>query len=342
MAILVTGGTGYIGSHTIIDLIENNDEVIIVDNLLNSCYEVLNRIELISSKKIKFYKVDLLNKCELEKIFKENKINAVIHFAALKAVGESVELPLKYYENNIVGTINLLQIMEKYNVKKFVFSSSATVYGEVEKMPIHENNKLAVTNPYGRTKLIVEDILRDIYNSDNSWGIVILRYFNPVGSHKSGIIGEDPKGVPNNLMPYITRVAIGKMEKLNVFGNDYPTVDGTGVRDYIHVTDLAKGHIKALDKIRLNNGIFEYNLGTGEGYSVLQLIDVFSKVNNVNINYEVIERREGDVAICYADVEKARKELGWIAEKNIEDMCRDAWNWQTKNPNGYMESLKEK
>jgi len=239
MAILVTWGTGYIGSHTIVDLITNNDEVIIVDNLSNSCLEVLNRIKLICCKKVKFYKIDLLDKYKLEKIFEENNIHAVMHFAALKAVGESVEFPLKYYENNLVGTINLLQTMGKYNVKKFVFSSSATVYGEAEKLPIEESNKLSVKNPYGRTKLIIEDILRDIYNSDNSWGIVILRYFNPVGFHKSGLIGEDPKGVPNNLMPYITRVAMGKMERLNIFGDDYSTVDGTGVRDYIHIIDLA-------------------------------------------------------------------------------------------------------
>ncbi|SDC33790.1 UDP-glucose 4-epimerase GalE [Geotoga petraea] len=334
MSVLITGGTGYIGSHTVVEFLNNDYDVIIMDNLSNSKKEALNRIEKITGKMPKFYEIDLLDKEGMKEIFEENKIDSVIHFAGLKAVGESVEKPLLYYKNNISGTINLLEVMKEYDVKKIVFSSSATVYGYSTDVPFNENTPLSATNPYGKTKLMIEEILRDIYVSDNSWGIALLRYFNPIGAHESGLIGEDPNGKPNNLMPYITQVAIGKRDKLSVFGDDYDTPDGTGVRDYIHVVDLAKGHLKALEKIMKENIAEAYNLGTGKGYSVLDLVKTFQKVNEVEIPYEITGRRPGDIAICYADPTKAKKELNWEAEKGIEEMCRDSWNWQKNNPNG--------
>lgn len=335
MAVLVTGGLGYIGSHTVVELLENNEEVVIVDNLLNSKLSVKDRIEEITNKGVKYYNIDLVNEEDVRKVFNENRIESVIHFAALKAVGESVEKPIEYFHNNLVNTLVVLKIMKEFSVKNFVFSSSATVYGNAKEMPIKENFSLSVTNPYGRTKLMIEDILRDVYFSDNSWNIAILRYFNPVGANKSGRIGEDPNGIPNNIMPYITKVAIGELKQVNVFGNDYPTIDGTGVRDYIHVVDLAKGHIKALDKLKSNCGLVTYNLGTGKGYSVLELIKAFSEASGKEIPFEITERRAGDVAICYADPSKANSELGWKAERDINDMCKDSWKWQTMNPTGY-------
>ena len=325
--LLVTGGTGYIGSHTSVKLLERNEDIIILDNLYNSKKEVLNNIETITNKKTKFYQTDLLDINSLEQIFQENQIDCVIHFAGLKAVGESVEEPLKYFNNNITGTINLLMTMKKYNCKKIIFSSSATVYGAAEIMPLNEDSPLGVTNPYGRTKLVIEDMLRDLYASDNEFGIVSLRYFNPIGAHKSGLIGENPNGIPNNLMPYICKVAKGDLHQLNVFGNDYDTVDGTGVRDYIHVEDLAAGHVKAYEKIKDVNGLFTYNLGTGNGYSVLQVVSAFEKANDIKISYKIAPRRSGDVATVYADTKKAETELGFIAEYGIEDMCRDSWNF---------------
>jgi UDP-glucose 4-epimerase len=334
MSVLITGGTGYIGSHTVVEFLNNDYDVIIMDNLSNSKKETLNRIEKITGKMPKFYEIDLLDKKGMKEIFEENKIDSVIHFAGLKAVGESVEKPLLYYKNNITGTVNLLEVMKEYDVKKIVFSSSATVYGYSTDVPFNENTPLSATNPYGRTKLMIEEILRDIYVSDNSWGIALLRYFNPIGAHESGLIGEDPNGKPNNLMPYITQVAIGKRDKLSVFGDDYDTPDGTGVRDYIHVVDLAKGHLKALEKIMKENIAESYNLGTGKGCSVLDLVKTFQKVNDVDIPYEITDRRPGDIATCYADPTKAKKELNWEAEKGIEEMCRDSWNWQKNNPNG--------
>jgi len=335
MRILVTGGAGYIGSHTCVELLSKGHDIVIVDNFSNSKPEVLNRIKEITGKEFRFYKADILDKEGLNKIFQENDINAVIHFAGLKAVGESVKIPIKYYYNNITGTLVLCEVMEKHNVKKMVFSSSATVYGKPESVPIKEDFPLNPANPYGRTKLMIEEILKDIYASDNDWSIALLRYFNPIGAHESGKIGEDPNGVPNNLMPYITQVAIGKREKLNIFGNDYDTHDGTGVRDYIHVVDLAKGHLKALEKIMVSEGIDSYNLGTGTGYSVLDVVCAFEKVTGIKIPYQVTDRRPGDIDKCYADPAKAYNELGWKAEKNLEDMCMDSWNWQMKNPNGY-------
>ncbi|SHE81458.1 UDP-glucose 4-epimerase GalE [Caloramator proteoclasticus] len=337
MSILVTGGAGYIGSHTCVELLNLGYEVIVVDNLSNSKEESLKRVEKITGKRLKFYNVDLLDKEGLENIFKENKVDAVIHFAGLKAVGESVQVPLKYYHNNITGTIILCEVMKKYGVKRLIFSSSATVYGNVERVPITEDFPLSATNPYGRTKLFIEEILRDLYISDNEWSIVLLRYFNPIGAHESGLIGEDPNGIPNNLMPYVTQVAVGKLKELRVFGNDYDTHDGTGVRDYIHVVDLAKGHVKALEKVMVFKGVEAYNLGTGKGYSVLDLVHTFEKVTGKRVPYRIVERRPGDVAKCFADPSKANRELRWIAEKNLEDMCRDAWRWQSNNPNGYEE-----
>lgn len=335
MAVLVTGGMGYIGSHTAVELINDGQEVVIVDNLYNSKELVKDRIKTITGVEPKFYNCDVLDKEALSQIFKENNIESVIHFAGYKAVGESVEKPLEYYHNNIGSTTVLLQTMRDFGVKNLVFSSSATVYGAAKVIPINEEAPLSVTNPYGRTKLMIEDILRDLYKSDNSWNIALLRYFNPVGSHKSGLIGEDPCGIPNNLMPYITKVAIGQLKEVNVFGNDYDTVDGTGVRDYIHVVDLARGHLKALEKLRTNSGLVTYNLGTGKGYSVLQVIKAFSKASGKEIPYKITGRRAGDIAVCYSDPEKARAELGWQAEYGIEEMCEDAWRWQTKNPKGY-------
>lgn len=335
MAILVTGGAGYIGSHTVIELLNEGNEVIIVDNFYNSQPEVLNRIKELSGKEFKFYEADLLNATALEKIFMENKIESVIHFAGYKAVGESVEKPISYYHNNITSTLILLEMMAKYNVKKIVFSSSATVYGLNNISPLGENLPLSTTNPYGTTKLFIEQILRDLWNSDKEWSIAILRYFNPIGAHSSGRIGENPNGLPNNLMPFITQVAVGKREKLSIFGSDYDTHDGTGVRDYIHVVDLAKGHIKALEKIKNETTVEAYNLGTGIGYSVLDLVKAFEKVNGIKIPYVIVPRRAGDVSACFADAAKAYKNLNWVTEKTIEDMCRDSWNWQKNNPSGY-------
>ncbi|HPM02060.1 MAG TPA: UDP-glucose 4-epimerase GalE [Candidatus Cloacimonadota bacterium] len=335
MSILVTGGAGYIGSHTCIELLSAGYDIIIVDNLSNSKYESVKRIEELSGKNVKFYETDILDKTALDFIFGENQIEAVIHFAGLKAVGESVQIPLSYYFNNISGTLVLCEVMKKYSVKKIVFSSSATVYGIPETVPISEDFPRSATNPYGRTKLMIEEILNDLFISDNEWSIALLRYFNPIGAHKSGRIGEDPNGIPNNLMPFITQVAVGKRDHLNVFGNDYPTHDGTGIRDYIHVVDLANGHLKALEKIMKQTGIDSYNLGTGKGYSVLDIVNAFEKVNQVKIPFQITERRPGDVATCYANPEKSFKILNWKAEKGIEDMCFDSWNWQKNNPNGY-------
>lgn len=330
MSILVTGGAGYIGSHTVIELLKEGEDVIIVDNFINSRPETLEKIKEISDKDFKFYEVDLLDKPNLEKIFIQNNIEAVIHFAGLKAVGESVEKPIEYYYNNITGTLILLEVMKKYNCKKIVFSSSATVYGNPKTVPIKEDFPLSTTNPYGSTKLMIEQILQDVYVSDNEFSIIILRYFNPIGAHESGKIGENPNGIPNNLMPYINQVAIGKLEVLNVYGNDYDTIDGTGVRDYIHVVDLSLGHIKALKKARKANGVNIYNLGTGTGYSVLQLVNAFEKQTGIKINYKITKRRQGDIATCYADASKAKEELGWEATRDINTMCKDAWNF-TKN-----------
>ena len=329
MSILVTGGTGYIGSHTVVELLKKGKEVVIVDNLSNSKLEVLDAIETLSGKKPKFYDVDYLNAEELSKVFEENDIEAVINFAGYKAVGESVKEPLMYYHNNVSGAIVLLETMKKYNVKKFIFSSSATVYGDPEIIPITEECKTGgTTNPYGTTKLFIEQILKDLYNSDNEWDIAILRYFNPVGAHESGLIGEEPQGIPNNLMPYIVRVASGELEQLSVFGNDYNTPDGTGVRDYIHVVDLAKGHIKALEKLeKENSGIYIYNLGTGVGYSVLDMVKAFEESTGKKVNYKIVERRAGDIATCYSDPQKAKNELHWEATKTLNDMCKDSWKY---------------
>ena len=335
MAVLVTGGAGYIGSHTCIELLENGKEVIIVDNLCNSDKIVLDIIKELSGKTPKFYEIDITEKDKLEVVFKENKIDSVIHFAALKAVGESVSMPLEYYSNNITNTLVVLDLMKKYDVKKFVFSSSATVYGDPHTCPILENFPLSVTNPYGRTKLMVEDMLRDLCYADDSLDIAILRYFNPIGAHKSGRIGEEPSGIPNNIMPYITKVAVGQLPHLNVFGDDYNTPDGTGVRDYIHVLDLAHGHVKALEKLSEKPGLVTYNLGTGRGYSVLELVKALEKASGKKVPYKITERRAGDIAECYADPSKAEKELGWKAKYGIEEMCQDSWRWQSQNPSGY-------
>lgn len=335
MNILVTGGAGYIGSHTCVQLLDAGYDIAVLDNLDNSCEESLNRVKQITGKDFKFYEVDLLDYEATDKVFAENKFDAVIHFAGLKAVGESCRIPLRYYHNNITGTLNLLDIMNKHNVKKIVFSSSATVYGDPHTVPIKEDFPLSCTNPYGQTKLDIEYILKDLSKSDPEWGVILLRYFNPVGAHESGMIGEDPNGIPNNLIPYISQVAIGKLECLSVFGDDYDTKDGTGVRDYIHVVDLADGHLKALEKIKDNTGVFIYNLGTGVGYSVLDMVKAFSKACGKDVKYKIVDRRPGDIASCYADPAKAKAELGFEATHNLDDMCRDTWNWQTKNPNGY-------
>ncbi len=332
MSILVTGGTGFIGSHTAIELLEKGEEIVIVDNLCNSKIEMCDKIKEISGKDFKFYKVDLLDRENLEKVFKENDITEVIHFAGLKAVGESCEKPIEYYHNNITGTLVLVDLMRKYKCKNIVFSSSATVYGKPKELPIKEDFPLSTTNPYGTTKLMIEQILTDIHKSDDEWNVIILRYFNPIGAHESGEIGENPNGIPNNIMPYINYVAADKLDHLNVFGNDYDTPDGTGVRDYIHVVDLALGHLKAIDKIRKMNGQVEiYNLGTGQGYSVLELVQNFEKANGIKIKYEIAERRPGDIAACYADPSKAKNELGWVATRNLEQMCRDSWRYTEKN-----------
>lgn len=335
MSILVTGGAGYIGSHACVELLEAGFEVVVADNLSNSKEESLKRVQEITGKTLKFYKVDLLDKDKLEEVFNKEHIDAVMHFAGLKAVGESVSIPLKYYHNNITGTLNLCDIMKKHGVTDLVFSSSATVYGDPHKVPITEDFPLSATNPYGRTKLMIEDILRDLYKADNSWNIAILRYFNPIGAHKSGKIGEDPNGIPNNLVPYITQVAVGKLKELSVYGNDYNTHDGTGVRDYIHVVDLVLGHIKALEILKKKPGIVTYNLGTGKGYSVLDMVKAFSKVVGKEIPYRIVSRRPGDVAKCYADPSRAKEEMGWVAERGLEEMCEDSWRWQSNNPQGY-------
>lgn len=329
MSVLVTGGAGYIGSHTVVELLNENKEVIVVDNFSNSKPEMLDKIKKITNKDFKFYELDYSNKEKMDKVFAENKIDSVIHFAGYKAVGESVEKPIEYYTNNVSGTLNLLDVMRKHNVKTIIFSSSATVYGDPEVVPLTEMCKIGgTTNPYGSSKLFIEQILKDVYKSDNTWDVCILRYFNPIGSHESGIIGEEPQGKPNNLMPYIVRVASGELEELSIFGNDYNTPDGTGVRDYIHVVDLAKGHIKALEKLeKEKSGIYIYNLGTGKGYSVLDMVHAFEKTTGQKIKYKITERRAGDIATCYADATKAKEELNWVAEKTLEDMCRDSWNY---------------
>jgi len=335
MNILVTGGAGYIGSHTIVELLNNGDNVVVVDNLSNSSKESLLRVEKITGKTILFYELDVRDAKALDKVFSENKFDAVIHFAGLKAVGESVQKPLEYYRNNIDSTLTLLDVMQKHNVKKLVFSSSATVYGTPSELPLKETSRIGVgiTNPYGQTKFMIEQTLRDLSIADKTMEITILRYFNPVGAHESGLIGEDPNDTPNNLMPYISQVAVGKLKKVGVFGNDYDTPDGTGIRDYIHVVDLARGHIAALKHSKL--GVSIYNLGTGKGVSVLELIAAFSKVSGKEIPYRIVTRRAGDIASCYASSKKANKELGWSTEETIEDACADSWRWQSKNPNGY-------
>ncbi len=332
MKILVTGGAGYIGSHTCVELLNEGFEVVVIDNFSNSKSSSLDAIKKITGKDFKFYEMDYLDKDALNKVFEENKIDAVINFAGFKAVGESVQKPIEYYTNNISGALNLLDVMRKHNVKKFVFSSSATVYGNPEKIPLTEDCKIGgTTNPYGTSKLFIEQILKDIYASDNSWDIIILRYFNPVGAHESGLIGEDPKGIPNNLMPYIAKVATKELKELSVFGNDYNTPDGTGVRDYIHVVDLAKGHVLALNKLeKEGKGLFIYNLGTGIGYSVLDLVHAYEKANNVKVPYKIAPRRDGDIATCYSDPTKAKNELGFVATKTIEDMCHDSYKFVTR------------
>ncbi|WP_020061489.1 UDP-glucose 4-epimerase GalE [Bacillus sp. 123MFChir2] len=335
MAILVTGGAGYIGSHTCVELLNSGYEIVVVDNLSNSSVEALNRVKEITGNQFKFYKEDLLNYEAINAIFEENIIDAVIHFAGLKAVGESVTIPLTYYHNNITSTLVLCDVMQKHNVKKLIFSSSATVYGAPKTSPITEDFPLSSTNPYGQTKLMIEQIMSDLAFADPKWSIALLRYFNPFGAHESGRIGEDPNGIPNNLMPYVTQVAVGKLPELKVFGNDYPTKDGTGVRDYIHVVDLANGHVKALKKVLQTTGVEAYNLGAGNGYSVLEMVQAFEKVSGKKIPYKVIERRPGDVAICFADPSKAERELGWKAKRGIEEMCADSWRWQSNNKYGY-------
>ncbi len=336
MNILVTGGAGYIGSHTCVELLNSGHSCIIVDNLYNSNEKVVDRIKKLSGKDVKFYNNDLLDKEALNKIFNENKIDAVIHFAGLKAVGESVVKPLEYYHNNITGTLTLLDVMRSHNVKNIIFSSSATVYGKPAFVPITEDcPKGELTNPYGRTKAMLEQILTDMNTADPEWNVVLLRYFNPIGAHKSGNIGEDPKGIPNNLVPYVAQVAVGKREFINVTGNDYDTPDGTGVRDYIHVVDLAKGHVAALKKVEKGSGVSIYNLGTGKGYSVLDVVKAFSKACGRDLPYKFAPRRPGDIAECYSDPAKAERELGWKAEKSIDEMCEDSWRWQSQNPDGY-------
>ncbi len=341
MAIFVTGGAGYIGSHTCVELLNEGYEIVVVDNLYNSCTEAVKRVEEITGKKVTFYEADLLDPDAISAIFDKHQIDSVIHFAGYKAVGESVEKPIEYYHNNITGTLMLCDVMRKHNVKNLVFSSSATVYGDPERLPITEDTKTGgVTNPYGQTKFMIEQILTDICVSDPEWKVILLRYFNPIGAHISGKIGEDPNGIPNNLVPYVAQVAVGKLEKIHVFGDDYDTVDGTGVRDYIHVVDLAKGHVKAIEKIDAMTksgeaGVNVYNLGTGNGSSVLQVIHAYEKACGKKLPYVVDERRPGDIAACYADASKAERELHWKAEKNMEDMCADSWRWQSMNPNGY-------
>jgi len=337
MHILVTGGAGYIGSHTCLELLNGGHQVTVVDNLSNSSQESLKRVEQLTSEKLDFFEVDLLDRTGLDEVFFKcrERIDAVIHFAGKKAVGESVEKPLLYYHNNITGTLNLCSVMADHGVKNIIFSSSATVYGDPATVPITEDFPLSCTNPYGRTKLMIEEILRDIHSADADWNICLLRYFNPVGAHKSGRIGENPNGIPNNLMPYIAQVAVGKLEKLSVFGNDYPTPDGTGVRDYIHVVDLAVGHVKALAKLLQRTGVVVYNLGTGKGYSVLEMVRNFAEVSGREVPYQIVARRNGDIAVCYADPGKACRELGWQAGYGLREMCEDTWRWQMSNPRGF-------
>ena len=339
MAILVTGGAGYIGSHTCVELLNAGYEVVVVDNLYNSSEKAVKRVEEITGKHVTFYEADILDREAMEKIFENETIDSVIHFAGLKAVGESVAKPLEYYYNNITGTLVLCDVMRKHGCKNIVFSSSATVYGDPAFVPITEEcPKGKITNPYGQTKGMLEQILTDFNVADPEWNVILLRYFNPIGAHKSGMIGEDPKGIPNNLLPYIAQVAIGKRECLSVFGNDYNTADGTGVRDYIHVVDLAIGHVKAIEKLKDKQGVLIYNLGTGKGYTVLQVVHAFEKACGHAINYKIVDRRPGDIDCCYADPAKAKAELGWEAQYGIDEMCRDSWNWQSKNPNGYNEN----
>lgn len=338
MAILVTGGAGYIGSHTCIELLKAGYDVVVVDNLYNSSEKAIKRVEEISGKNVTFYKADILDREKLNEIFDKETIDSVIHFAGLKAVGESVAKPLEYYHNNMTGTFILCEVMRDHNVKNIIFSSSATVYGDPAFIPITEEcPKGKITNPYGQTKGMLEQVLTDLHVADSEWNVVLLRYFNPIGAHKSGLIGEDPKGIPNNLVPYIAQVAVGKLECLGVFGDDYDTPDGTGVRDYIHVVDLAVGHVKALKKIEEKAGVNIYNLGTGNGYSVLQVVKAFEKACGKPIKYQIKPRRAGDIATCYSDAAKAKEELGWVAERGIEEMCEDSWRWQSNNPNGYEE-----
>ncbi len=336
MTILVTGGAGYIGSHTCVELLNAGYDVVIIDNLYNSNQKAVDRIEEITGKKVKFYPDDMMDRAAVKRVFDENKIDAVIHFAGLKAVGESVHKPIEYYRTNIGSTLNLTDEMRAHGCKNIIFSSSATVYGDPAEIPITENcPKGTCTNPYGWTKWMQEQILTDIHTADPEWNVILLRYFNPIGAHKSGLIGEDPKGIPNNLLPYVAQVAIGKLPEINVFGDDYDTPDGTGVRDYIHVVDLARGHVKAIERFAKKDGVFICNLGTGHGYSVLDVIHAFEKACGKKLPYVIRERRPGDIATCYSSPAKAEKELGWTAEYDLEDMCRDSWNWQQKNPNGY-------
>lgn len=336
MAILVTGGSGFIGSHTVVELFEAGREVVVIDNLSNSSPVALKRVEEITGKPVVFYQADIRDREALEEVFAKEKIESCIHFAGLKAVGESVEKPWEYYDNNITGTLTLVDVMRKHDVKNIIFSSSSTVYGDPDSVPVTEESPLKkCTNPYGTTKSMLEQILTDIQTADPEWNVVLLRYFNPIGAHKSGRIGENPNGIPNNLMPYITQVAVGKRERLGVFGDDYDTPDGTGVRDYIHVVDLARGHVKALKKIEEKAGLCIYNLGTGQGYSVLDVVKSFEEASGVKIPYEILPRRAGDIAANYADASKALRELGWKAEYTLKDMCADSWNWQKNNPDGY-------
>ena len=333
--ILVTGGAGYIGSHTVVELLAADYNLVIIDNLCNSSQVALERVEKISGRTLTFVQADIRDADALDKIFSKHAVDAVIHFAGLKAVGESTQIPLDYYDNNVNGTLVLLQVMQRAGVFKLVFSSSATVYGDPAEVPIREDFPTSATNPYGRSKLMIEEMLKDLAASDPRWGVVLLRYFNPVGAHSSGLIGEDPQGIPNNLVPYVSQVAVGKLAEVSVFGNDYPTKDGTGVRDYIHVVDLAKGHLKALDRIKENSGVLTYNLGTGSGYSVFEIIKAFEKASGKQIAYKITPRRSGDIAECWADPNLAQRELNWKAERGLDEMMRDSWNWQKQNPQGY-------
>lgn len=335
MKVLVTGGAGYIGSHTCLELLQAGYDVTVVDNLSNSKEESLRRVRELTGKTLEFHQVDLLDKEALDTFFRDSSVDAVIHFAGLKAVGESVAIPLRYYHNNVAGTLALCEVMSTHEVKNLVFSSSATVYGDPQSVPIQEDFPLNPTNPYGRSKLMIEQILRDLHHSDEAWNVILLRYFNPIGAHPSGRIGEDPNGIPNNLLPYIAQVAMSSLPELRVFGNDYPTNDGTGVRDYIHVVDLAIGHIKALENLKSNPGVATYNLGTGRGHSVLEVLSAFEKASGKRIPYKIVGRRPGDVASCYANPSKAEREMGWTADRGIDEMCADTWHWQTSNPNGY-------